>query len=97
MKSPVIRVLSMANFPLEKDIVMLNIRLTTPPPGDCEYYLCGPPMMNAAVINMLRESTRRTFCLTISADKGRPPPVCGVGVCAKAAGLGARSLGSGRC
>ncbi|MDX1428703.1 MAG: NADH:ubiquinone reductase (Na(+)-transporting) subunit F [Rhodothermales bacterium] len=26
-----------------------------PAPEDCEYYLCGPPMMNAAVINMLEE------------------------------------------
>jgi Na+-transporting NADH:ubiquinone oxidoreductase subunit F len=24
-----------------------------PSPEDCEYYLCGPPMMNAAVIGML--------------------------------------------
>ena len=24
-----------------------------PEPEDCEYYLCGPPMMNAAVIDML--------------------------------------------
>jgi Na+-transporting NADH:ubiquinone oxidoreductase subunit F len=24
-----------------------------PTPEDCEYYLCGPPMMNAAVIKML--------------------------------------------
>ena len=24
-----------------------------PAPEDCEYYICGPPMMNAAVINML--------------------------------------------
>lgn len=24
-----------------------------PAPEDCEYYLCGPPMMNSAVINML--------------------------------------------
>ena len=22
-------------------------------PEDCEYYMCGPPMMNDAVINML--------------------------------------------
>ena len=22
-------------------------------PEDCEYYVCGPPVMNAAVINML--------------------------------------------
>jgi Na+-transporting NADH:ubiquinone oxidoreductase subunit F len=26
-----------------------------PAPEDCEYYICGPPMMNAAVINMLVE------------------------------------------
>ncbi len=26
-----------------------------PAPEECEYYLCGPPMMNAAVIHMLRE------------------------------------------
>ncbi|ELI9684930.1 NADH:ubiquinone reductase (Na(+)-transporting) subunit F, partial [Vibrio vulnificus] len=23
-------------------------------PEDCEYYMCGPPMMNAAVIGMLK-------------------------------------------
>ena len=26
-----------------------------PAPEDCEYYLCGPPMMNAAVIKMLQD------------------------------------------
>ena len=26
-----------------------------PAPEDCEYYMCGPPMMNAAVIKMLLE------------------------------------------
>jgi Na+-transporting NADH:ubiquinone oxidoreductase subunit F len=26
-----------------------------PAPEDCEYYLCGPPMMNAAVIKMLED------------------------------------------
>ncbi|MFK7830401.1 MAG: NADH:ubiquinone reductase (Na(+)-transporting) subunit F [Congregibacter sp.] len=26
-----------------------------PAPEDCEYYMCGPPMMNAAVIQMLRD------------------------------------------
>ena len=24
-------------------------------PEDCEYYICGPPMMNTAVINMLQD------------------------------------------
>jgi len=26
-----------------------------PAPEDCEYYMCGPPMMNRAVIHMLHE------------------------------------------
>jgi Na+-transporting NADH:ubiquinone oxidoreductase subunit F len=26
-----------------------------PAPEDCEYYLCGPPMMNAAVVNLLED------------------------------------------
>jgi len=26
-----------------------------PAPEDCEYYICGPPMMNTAVIGMLHE------------------------------------------
>ena len=26
-----------------------------PAPEDCEYYLCGPPIMNASVINMLED------------------------------------------
>jgi ferredoxin-NADP reductase len=30
-----------------------------PAPEDCEYYMCGPPMMNAAVIKMLTRSRRR--------------------------------------
>jgi Na+-transporting NADH:ubiquinone oxidoreductase subunit F len=34
--------------------VLLDNYLTShPSPEDCEYYLCGPPMMNTAVINML--------------------------------------------
>jgi Na+-transporting NADH:ubiquinone oxidoreductase subunit F len=24
-----------------------------PAPEDCEFYMCGPPMMNAAVVSML--------------------------------------------
>ena len=26
-----------------------------PAPEDCEYYLCGPPMMNSAVLKMLAD------------------------------------------
>jgi Na+-transporting NADH:ubiquinone oxidoreductase subunit F len=29
---------------------------THPEPEDCEYYLCGPPLMNAAVIRMLEDN-----------------------------------------
>ncbi len=100
VKKPAIRAYSMASYPDEKDIVMLNVRIATPPPSkpdvppgimssyifslkpednwegytgfihevllnhylsqhptpeDCEYYLCGPPIMNAAVIKMLED------------------------------------------
>ncbi|MDX1529397.1 MAG: NADH:ubiquinone reductase (Na(+)-transporting) subunit F, partial [Gammaproteobacteria bacterium] len=33
VKEPVLRAYSMANYPLEKDIIMLNVRIATPPPG----------------------------------------------------------------
>jgi Na+-transporting NADH:ubiquinone oxidoreductase subunit NqrF len=26
-----------------------------PAPEDCEYYMCGPPVLNAAVIQMLKD------------------------------------------
>ena len=26
-----------------------------PAPEDCEFYLCGPPMMNASVVNLLED------------------------------------------
>ncbi len=29
-------------------------------PEDCEFYMCGPPMMNAAVINMLKDLGAKT-------------------------------------
>lgn len=32
-----------------------NYMHTHPAPEDCEYYLCGPPMMNSAVIRMLED------------------------------------------
>lgn len=34
-------------------VLLDNYLSTHPAPEDCEYYLCGPPMMNDAVINML--------------------------------------------
>lgn len=32
VEEPVVRAYSMANYPLEKDIIMLNVRIATPPP-----------------------------------------------------------------
>ncbi len=34
-------------------VLLDNYLKTHPAPEDCEYYLCGPPMMNKAVIDML--------------------------------------------
>lgn len=34
-------------------VLLDNYLKAHPAPEDCEYYLCGPPMMNIAVINML--------------------------------------------
>jgi Na+-transporting NADH:ubiquinone oxidoreductase subunit F len=35
------------------NVLYENYLKNHPAPEDCEYYLCGPPMMNSAVINML--------------------------------------------
>ena len=35
------------------DVLLENYLKNHPAPEDCEYYLCGPPMMNTAVISML--------------------------------------------
>ncbi|MFZ5722758.1 MAG: NADH:ubiquinone reductase (Na(+)-transporting) subunit F [Pseudomonadota bacterium] len=37
------------------NVVMENHLKNHPAPEDCEYYMCGPPMMNAAVIKMLTD------------------------------------------
>ncbi|WP_250462553.1 NADH:ubiquinone reductase (Na(+)-transporting) subunit F [Microbulbifer litoralis] len=36
-------------------VVYENYLRDHPAPEDCEYYMCGPPMMNASVINMLKD------------------------------------------
>ncbi|MBT6177956.1 MAG: NADH:ubiquinone reductase (Na(+)-transporting) subunit F [Deltaproteobacteria bacterium] len=36
-------------------VLLENYLSNHPSPEDCEYYMCGPPMMNQAVINMLDE------------------------------------------
>ncbi len=51
-----------------------------PAPEDCEYYLCGPPVMNAAVIGILEDLgvNARTSCWTISeAEHGGIPGYAG--------------------
>jgi Na+-transporting NADH:ubiquinone oxidoreductase subunit F len=42
------------------NVVLENYLKHHPEPEEIEYYLCGPPMMNAAVFKMLRRlgSTR---------------------------------------
>lgn len=37
------------------NVVLENYLKNHPAPEDCEYYMCGPPMMNAAVIRMLTD------------------------------------------
>jgi Na+-transporting NADH:ubiquinone oxidoreductase subunit F len=37
------------------NVLLENYLKEHPAPEDCEFYMCGPPMMNAAVINMLKE------------------------------------------
>jgi len=37
------------------NVVLEHYLKNHPAPEDCEYYMCGPPMMNAAVIKMLKE------------------------------------------
>jgi len=37
------------------DVLYLNYLKDHPAPEDCEYYICGPPVMNGAVIAMLEE------------------------------------------
>ncbi|MBV1877083.1 MAG: NADH:ubiquinone reductase (Na(+)-transporting) subunit F [Pseudomonadales bacterium] len=37
------------------NVLLENYLQNHPSPEDCEYYMCGPPMMNAAVIQMLED------------------------------------------
>ena len=37
------------------NVLFENYLKDHPAPEDCEYYMCGPPMMNQAVINMLHD------------------------------------------
>ena len=37
------------------NVLLENYLKDHPAPEDCEFYMCGPPMMNAAVISMLKD------------------------------------------
>lgn len=37
------------------EVILENYLKDHPSPEDCEFYMCGPPMMNAAVIKMLED------------------------------------------
>lgn len=37
------------------NVLLENYLRAYPAPEDCEFYMCGPPMMNAAVIKMLKD------------------------------------------
>ena len=37
------------------NVLLENYLKDHPAPEDCEFYMCGPPMMNQAVINMLKD------------------------------------------
>ena len=37
------------------NVLLENYLKDHPAPEDCEFYMCGPPMMNSAVISMLQD------------------------------------------
>jgi Na+-transporting NADH:ubiquinone oxidoreductase subunit F len=49
VKEPAIRAYSMANYPEESDIIMLNVRIATPPPGKDEI---PPGVMSSYIFNL---------------------------------------------
>ncbi len=50
------------------NVLLENYLKDHPAPEDCEFYMCGPPMMNAAVIKMLKDLgvEDEILCLMIS-------------------------------
>jgi Na+-transporting NADH:ubiquinone oxidoreductase subunit F len=49
VKEPAIRAYSMANYPEESDIIMLNVRIATPPPGEQGL---PPGVMSSYIFNL---------------------------------------------
>jgi len=58
VRQPVMRAYSMANFPLENDVVKLNVRIATPPPGADA---AVPPGVMSSYIFSLRPGDRVTI------------------------------------
>jgi Na+-transporting NADH:ubiquinone oxidoreductase subunit F len=50
VREPTIRAYSMANFPLEKEVVMLNVRIATPPPNAPDSV--PPGVMSSYIFNL---------------------------------------------
>ena len=42
-------------IPLDHNVLFEQYLKDHEAPEDCEYYMCGPPMMNAACIKMLND------------------------------------------
>lgn len=63
VKQPVVRAYSMANYPLEKGVVMLNIRIATPPPG-------APPSVPPGAMSSYVFSLKAGDKLTVSGPFG---------------------------
>mgnify|MGYP000462082731 CR=1 FL=1 len=40
---------------LQTNVLFENYLKDHEAPEDCEFYMCGPPMMNAAVVKMLQD------------------------------------------
>lgn len=57
VKEPCIRAYSMANFPLEKGIIMLNVRIATPPPSNPDV----PPGIMSSYIWSLKPGDKVTI------------------------------------
>jgi len=49
VKEPIVRAYSMANYPEENDIIMLNVRIATPPPSNPE---APPGQMSSYIFNL---------------------------------------------
>ncbi|NNJ65522.1 MAG: NADH:ubiquinone reductase (Na(+)-transporting) subunit F [Xanthomonadales bacterium] len=60
---PAVRAYSMANYPLENDIVMLNVRIATPPPG-------AGPKVPPGVMSSYLFGLKPGDCVTVSGPYG---------------------------